>query len=338
MSLPLFLGHTKSGASVTWFEANNSHISVTGQSGTGKSWFFKGLLEQAALQGTICLILDYSNDFRNYTPPEGVSFQRIDVTSPAFTINPLASAPICGSKFSAQRLLSSLHGIFRMGPRASLALQRATLNYLEKNKTPTLEGLLDYAKDEQPTSIGLTAALEPLELLTSLIHCGSSPISLNTASPGITALGFEQVVDCKLRTFLVELILCSVWDQRISTVATPTHPLNLMLDECQNLNWGDDSMAVRILREGRKYGLAGWFSSQWISNKIAEAALGQAALQAHFRPDDAHIEQLVKLLRQTDANKSEQWRKVIRSLKVGQFLMQKPGERPKIVTVPPLKR
>lgn len=334
MSISLFLGRSNSGTSVTWAGADNPHAAISGRSGSGKSYFLKGLLEQAARQGASCLVFDYSHDFRHYIPPENVPFQALDVVGSSFNMNPLADSSASGRRTSAQQLLSALHSVFRMGPRANLALHKAALGYLEQTEKPTLDGLIDFARNDQPASTGLTAALEPLELLATLIRCGDCPISLDLTSPGITVLGFDQVVDGKLCTLLVELILGAVWDQRASATSSDGPPLILLLDECQNLNWGDGSMAVRILREGRKYGLAGWFSSQYIQNKNAVAALGQAALQAYFRPDDANILRLAKAMSQTGHGKPEQWGKAIRSLRVGQFLLQKPGGKPMIVTVP----
>lgn len=335
MSILLSLGRSNSGASVTWTGADNPHIAVSGRSGSGKSYGLKGLLEQAARQGAVCLVLDYSSDFRTCDPPKDVPFRTIDVVEPNFTINPLADPSASGRRSSAQRLLSALHSVFRMGPRANLALQKTALAYLSQAKAPTLEGLVDFINaDERPVSTGLAAAVEPLELLTTLVHCGDCPTSLDLTSPGITVLGFDQVADGKMRTLLVELILGSVWDQRTSVTSCGNPPLILLLDECQNLNWGGGSMAVRILREGRKFGVAGWFSSQYIQNKNAVAALGQAALQAYFRPDDANVLRLAKAMSQTGHGKPEQWGKVIRSLRVGQFLLQKQGGKPVIVTVP----
>ena len=162
--LALTLGCTKSGVPVIWSGADNPHVAVSGRSGAGKSHLLKGLLEQAARGGATCIVLDYSSDFRCYTPPDDLPFRSIGVTASEFTLNPLAGAETQGGSVCAQRLLSSLHGIFRMGPRANLALQKAALTYLENESRPTLRGLADFVHS-QPLTDGLAAALEPLELL-----------------------------------------------------------------------------------------------------------------------------------------------------------------------------
>ena len=166
-----------------------------------------------------------------------------------------------------------------------------------------------------------------------LVRCGEELISLDLTAPGLSVLSFNQILNTRIRSLLVELLLGAVWAQRISQSDWPC-PLILLLDECQNLSWGEGSMAVRILREGRKYGLAGWFSSQYITQKTAAAALGQAALQAYFRPDDANIPHLARSFSQAGAGSAAQWSQLIRNLKVGQFLLSNGPGNHLVVTVP----
>lgn len=333
MNLTLHLGSSSSSAPATWNNADNPHAWISGRSGAGKSYFLKHLLAQAAHQAH-CLVLDYSIDFRNFTPPEELPYRHVSVSSPDFTLNPLMGSAGQNADTVTQQLLGQLHAIFRMGPRATLALRKATTDYLCRcPDTPTLNGLLHFISQKKEKSTGLTAATEPLELLTSLVHCGADPINLDLSSPGLTVLSFEEILDVQLRRFLIELILQAVWTQRISVVS-PTCPLGLSLDKSQNLNWGVNSMAVRILREGRKFDLAGWFSSQFIQNKDAQAALGQAALQAHFRPDDGNIDRLAKSLCQGSTRLLPQYQRLVRSLRRGQFLLRQSNGRAVIVNVP----
>lgn len=331
MSCTLYLGQTRSGQSMIEQGGDNPHLAILGRSGAGKSYFLKGLIEQAAQQGALCLILDYSADFRRYWPPDDTPFQYIGVTDPSFTINPLAASAVRGELAAAQQLLSSVQSVFRMGSRATVALQRAAINYMRQASQPTLSGLLHYVRESEEKGAGINAAMEPLELLATLVNCGSEPISIDLNQSGIIALGFDQVVAQKLRALLVELVLRTVWDHWITR--DHDHPLILVLDECQNLSWSEGSMAERILREGRKFGIGGWFASQWISSKTAIAALGQAALRANFRPEDANIPALAKQLAQTEGT-SAQWQALLRKLKVGQFLYSRRDGKTIQVNVP----
>lgn len=313
MSLDLFLGKTPSGAPAVLRDPENPHVSISGRSGCGKSFLLKRLTLQAVEQGAVCLVFDYSGDFRNYTPPGNIPVGQVDITSPNFTVNPLVNPVNQSADVRAQQLLSHLHSAFHVGVRASTALQNAAREYLEESEAPSLRGLLAFIEEGSP-STGLIAATEPLQLLSTLFHSGDTPLSLNLTQPGLTILDFNRVIDREMRKLAVEMILQVIWDQRTAEYLSDYPGLVLVLDEAQNLAWGQNGMAIRILREGRKYGIGGWFASQWIDNKTAIAALGQAALQAHFRPDDQHVQQLARLICPTGGADLARYRGLIQSL------------------------
>lgn len=326
------LGHTLAGKDLIWRNADNLHISITGQSGTGKSFFLKKLIAQAVSQGAVCLVPDYSSDFCDYIPPEGQRFQHIDVTSPNdFALNPLIGSPGQSPAACAQQLVASLHSVFRTGPRAAVALEKATEEYLTVDNAPTLPGLLAYISEKERPEMSLLHAIEPLELLSSLIRCGDEPITVDLDSPGLVVLDLTSIFDQKICSSLVNLILQTLW----ITHSREQPPLILVLDEARRLNWGDGSLAARILYEGRKFGIAGWFSSQRVSRKEAEEALEQAKLHVHFRPGEQNANKLAKTLGCTSSKDLPQYRKLILGLECGQFLWLNPDGKPVLVEVEP---
>ena len=330
----LYLGRTGSGKPVKVQDAENPHVFASGRSGFGKTYLLRMLIAQAARQGAECLIFDYTSDFRGDTTLEGIPIERINVASPAFSINPLSTMTGHTATVRAQQLVELVRSVYRMGPRATTALVKAVLAYLnEENDEPSLNSLLTYAQEIERPGAGLIAALEPLELLNSLVHSGSAPISLDLASSGLIVLDFNQIISADLQKFLIELILRTLWDQRTSSQFADAPPLVLVLDECQNLLWGQSSMSVRILREGRKFNVGGWFASQWIRNENAAAALGQAAIRAYFRPDDQNIRRLAKHLCPTSGADLATVQKLVSSLKRGQFLQQNSSGRVTKITV-----
>lgn len=318
--LQLHLGQTASGREVVWSDGNNGHLCITGQSGSEKSFLLRRLIEQTAAQDSLCVVLDYSGDFSDYMPPADLPFQRICVSDPSFSLNPLIGRPGQSPSLLAQQLLASLHAVFRMGPRATVALTQATTDYLGTAANPTISVLLESLPSGENAGRSLEAAREPLALLDTLLHCGSTPISVPLDAPGIFALDFTAIPDQDMCQLLVELVLQALWTAH----ATGDPPLILVLDECQDLNWGKSSMAARILREGRKLQISGWFSTQWISSPEAASALGQAALQIHFCPDPQHMAALSKKLASKPAE-LKPYQRLVQNLRRGQFLYQQPG-------------
>lgn len=335
MNLELCLGRSPSGTKVWLKEPPNPHVYISGQSGSGKSSFLKQLVWQALEQDALCLVLDSSSDFRSCTPPDGVSFRCVDVMGPAFTLNPLARAGQ-DSVACAQHLLGLLEQVCRMGPRAALELLQVTQSYLKvESGVPSLVGLSQYVyslSSQKPVS---ETVADSVELVAYLVRCGDQPISVDLTSPGLLVLDLSQVLSQKLRAILIEMILQTVWTQRCSGSLAPSVPLIVVLDECQGLCWGENGMAIRILREGRKFDMAGWFCSQWLSKGPAVSALHQAALQAHFRPDDCGITRLARMLCPGDRTEVSKYRRLLQSLRVGQFLWQRQGHVPVLVSVPP---
>lgn len=120
MDMQLTLGTTLSGVPILWNDADNPHISVVGQSGSGKSYFLKGLLEQAAHTGAHCIVFDYTADLRDYVPLEDIPHRYISTGSPEFPLNLLVGST--DHEVTVQRLLSAVHAAFRLGSKGTLAL------------------------------------------------------------------------------------------------------------------------------------------------------------------------------------------------------------------------
>ena len=333
MHLNLLLGHSRSGVPQYWHDPPNPHAYLSGRSGMGKSHLLKKLVLQAAEQEAHVIILDYSGDFTGFAPPTGIPCAVLDVSAPAFVINPLAPVPGRSREAVLQQLLSSLQAVFRLGPRAILAVRSAATQYLATEPAhPSLEGLIDFIENEVPLTSGLCSALEPLQLLGSVLHPGDMPLSLDLSRPGLTVIRFDQISDYKMRAVLIELILQSLWNLRTAAQADCSTPMILCLDECQNLAWHEGCMATRLLREGRKFNLAGWFSSQWMTHPLAREHLGQAALQVHFRPAAEHVSSLAKVLSNEKAE-IPLLKPLIQHLQRGQFLLKRSDGKHVVVYV-----
>lgn len=234
MQLTLDLGKTMSGQRVAFQNGDNPHIYATGHSGSGKSSFLRKMVGQAVRQDMLCVVFDYTGDFRGCMSLEGIPIERVDVTSTAFTMNPLVSVDGQSPDMCAQQLLCQLHSIFRMGSRATMALRSVAKKYLIQKGVPTVNGLLEYASGLKKSGTGLAAALDPLTLLASQIHSGDTPISLDLSSPKLVVLDFGQIIDVDLKKFVIELILQAIWTQRTIEPFSCEPPLVLVMDEAQN--------------------------------------------------------------------------------------------------------
>lgn len=312
------LGWQRDGRMITTSGAENPHVFMDGMSGSGKSFALKRLAEQAVRQGTLVIVFDYTGDWRDYQAPEGISPCYVDVMSSEMRLNPLAPTPGATNFMRAQRLLNLLLSAYRLGNRACIDLLNSTRLYLDRcPETPDIQGLIQFVMS-RPQTKGLEAALEPLKALALLLRSGPAPISLDLSRPGLLILGFAQLESAQLRKLLVEVLLRAIWDMTVASQSGP--PLIVLLDECQNLNWGKDSMAALILREGRKFGIGGWFATQWISNENAVHALQQAAVQLHFRQDRENAPALACALSGGNAERRNRYAAMLCAFRPGDFM------------------
>lgn len=324
--MELTLGYRGDGQVITTAGAENPHIFIDGISGSGKSFALKRLAEEAVRKGALVIVFDYTGDFGAYSPPEGVPCQRMDVIGGELRINPLSPASGAPALVRAQRLVNLLLAGYRLGNRACMDLLDAACQYLEFCPgIPNVACLVEYIGEVCcPLTKGLESALEPLKGLSHLITSGPEEISIDLDSPGLLILDFGQVESVWMRQLMAELLLRVIWDSRTSAAADARCPLALLLDECQNLNWRQDGMPVRILHEGRKFGIGGWFASQWVENGRAKAALRQASVQMHFRQDQDTAVKLARTLAMNEPEKRERYTRLIRSLRKGFFITGNP--------------
>lgn len=321
--MTLTLGYRRDGRVITTAGAENPHIFIDGISGSGKSFALKRLAEEAVRQGALVIAFDYTSDYAAYSLPDELRCQRMDVIGGGLRINPLSPASGTSAIVRAQRLVNLLLAVYRMGNRTCLDLSDAIIQYLEScPEMPNITCLVEYIESTCLMTNGLELALGPLKGLSHLITSGPEEINVNLDSSGLLILKFEQVESNWMCRLMVEVLLRVIWDSRTSLPVNDTPPLILLLDECQNLNWQQDGMPVRILREGRKFGIGGWFASQWVENERAKTALREASVQVHFRQDQHTAAKLARTMAASDLKKRERYTRLIRSLQRGTFLVE----------------
>ena len=326
--LELILGRRGDGRAITTARAENPHISVDGISGSGKSFKLKQLAEDAVCQGAQVIVFDYTGDFAAYSPPEGLPLQRMDVTNGELRINPLSPTSGTPALIRGQRLVNLLLAGSRFGTQTCTNFLKTTIQYLNAEPGfPDISGLMEYIEGTCPRINRLRSALGPLKSLSLLTTSGPEDININLNNPELFVLDFSQVESSWMRQLMVELLLRVIWDNRTSMAADGRHPLVLLLDECQNLNWRQDGMPVRILRKGRKFEIGAWFASQWIENERARTALRQAAMQMHFRQDPAAAARLAQAMALNDPERRKRYMRLLCSLRKGSFIIERPNGR-----------
>ncbi|MDO4516833.1 MAG: DUF853 family protein [Bacillota bacterium] len=343
----LILGHSSSRESLTWENAANSHIFVSGCSGMGKSYFIRKLVHQLPAEGVHCIILDASNDWSGlanshvYSKSMDSTIDYIDVKSREFSINPLQKL-ILADDFTEDwndvsfRLADTMKVAYKLRDIQAVYLMNSVYEFMHTSRYPkTIGGFLSYAeldmeKDRQKR---IEISLARLKHLNRTIHCSESSFQWKLDSPGMTVLDFSKVIAEGQQALLVELILGELWSQRLGRVNGQNVPIVVVVDECQKFKFRSNSFLTKILREGRKYQVSGWFASQWISDPDTLSALEQAAFRAYFRPEAGNLHKLAVILSAGEKRKVARYEKALSKLGIGQYLYHTPSGHPVIANV-----
>ena len=337
MQYQLSLGSLSLGIPLTWEGNPNFHIYMTGNSGQGKTYLFRNLARQMPEMGGRCIIFDYSGDFiakssQQNWPIAGTDI--VDMRSGDITINPFLPERK-GETLDeiAERVVALLGSGIRFGIAQWAYLYDTISCGLENNLLHSIADLISQIERDAADNDTAKRILPKIKRLGKLLHGNGNPIDWKYNVPGITIISLSTIKDPVTLTSLAELYLWSICSPRMSSIPKATTPLVLLMDECQRLRFKDGDTTVRILREGRKYGIWGWFSTQWVHDKMASTALNQAGLRIYFRPNDNDLHKTALKLACGNKAKLPVYERQLSNLKRGQFMFQK-GSR-LIISQPP---
>ena len=118
-------------------------------------------------------------------------------------------------------------------------------------------------------------------------------------------------------------------------------PFVVVLDEAQNLNFGDNSPSTKILTEGRKFGWSAWFATQFLKGQMDKATISRlqnSAQKIYFAQTEEEAVSVANNFGETTDEKKA-WAKTLINLEKGSCISHGPidnGEG-KLVPAKPIK-
>lgn len=317
----LQLGTDINGVPMVWNGTKNSHIKITGSTGTGKSYFMKKMISQLPAQNAKCIIFDAAGDFSRSEdgnppgwPPEGTEI--INIANGYTQINPFVPLSVEETnEMIATRILDMLSPMLKLGVIQESLLRKSIQSGLDNQYISSLADLSAAMKiSDLPSEI--TGKVD--SLCDRLPH-GNTPLEWNLDKPGITILNIHNYYSNGTIRILLEMLLSIIYSIRVSAPKRIYRPVVLVLDECQLLDWGQFACIKNILSQGRKYGLAAWLGTQYIADKEVMLAIGQADLHIYFQPTKQEARIIARDLA-VGRKMREQQQIALRTLKRGQFI------------------
>lgn len=87
----------------------------------------------------------------------------------------------------------------------------------------------------------------------------------------------------------------------------------------------DETQIAYLLRQGRKLGFAGWFSTQWLNTESSKNALGDIQKRLYFAPARENRPEVAQDIADVTSNSIQattkaEYRGILTRLSVGQFV------------------
>jgi DNA phosphorothioation-dependent restriction protein DptH len=312
----ILVGARVNGEPVYWYFGHpkllNRHLLVFGNSGTGKTYGIQCLLAEMAMAGVRSLIVDYTDGF---LPAQmEPRFQEVArpknhfVVTERLPLNPFRrqrrkidpSLPVIEeSNYQiASRIVSIFASVYAVGEQQLAALSPSLQKGLEMGSGFSLDALLPILSEDGPQGLSLANKIEPFIQAQPFRAASESAWEdmLGASHHGVHVLQLGGL-SRKTQRMVTEFVLWDLWDHA-QNAGNKDRPLPIVLDEIQNLDHSSDSPIDKMLREGRKFGIALMLATQTTSNFNAEQRdrLFQAGHKLFFKPADTEIDRFTDIL------------------------------------------
>lgn len=327
----------KNGEKIYWEfgnkSLNNRHLLINGNSGCGKTYCIQGLLMSAARQGVSSVVFDYTGGFtldkldRTFVECMGDNIQQRIVYVEGIPINPFKRGSInAAGKFYkekdtsiAQRIAEIFKNVYSFGDQQASSVYQAVMNCLKNYDENMTLSQMDNELDNLKAS---TVRSKILPLIDSDLFVQGEDFdwsNLRDSDEGIIYVVQFDGFTRDIQILLTEILLWDIWNFCVMT-GDETKPFILVMDEAQNLDHGEKSPSAKILTEGRKFGISGWYATQFMKPQLSDdeiQRLQQSGQKLYFCPPDDGVDTIAKNLDTTPQGKKD-WAARLKKLRKGE--------------------
>lgn len=331
----------KNGEKIYWEfgnkSLNNRHLLINGNSGCGKTYCIQGLLMSAARQGISSVVFDYTGGFTNskldpvFKQELADKIEQRVVKAVKIPINPFKKGDIQIDEDIfvpeedidvASKIAEIMTSVYKFGDQQKSAVYSAVLN-----------GLRTYG--DNMSFQHLASELESLDNnYSKTVLSKIQPFIDMNPFAADDNFGWEAIRDSEkgtvyvmqlagygrdVQVLLTELMLWDIWSF-CSKTGDETKPFILVMDEAQNLDHGEKSPSAKILTEGRKFGISGWYATQFMKPQLSDdeiQRLQQSGQKLYFCPPDDGVDTVAKNLDTTPQGKKD-WAARLKKLRKGE--------------------
>lgn len=318
-------------------DLNNRHLLINGNSGCGKTYCIQGLLMSTAMQGISSVVFDYTGGFTNskldslFKEKLADRIEQRIVKAKKIPINPFKKGEIQIDEDIyvpeedidvASKIAEIMSTVYKFGDQQKSAIYSAVLNGLKTYG----EAMNFQHMASELDSIGTNYAKTVLSKIQPFIDMNPFTTdeqfgweSIRDSESGLVYVMQLAGYGKDVQVLLTELLLWDIWNFSVKT-GDESKPFILVMDESQNLSHSDSSPSGKILTEGRKFGISGWYATQFMKPQLTDdeiQRLQQAGQKLYFCPPDDGVETVAKSIDITSQGKKE-WSERLKKLKKGE--------------------
>lgn len=365
----IWLGNDmKNGEKIYWEfgnkNLNNRHLLINGNSGCGKTYCIQGLLMSAARQGISSVVFDYTGGFTN-SKLDSVFKQELSdrieqriVKAVKIPINPFKKGDIQIDEDIfvpeedidvASKIAEIMTSVYKFGDQQKSAVYSAVLNglraYGDAMNFQRLASELE-ALDNNYSKTVLSKIQPFIDMNPFAADDNFGWENIRDSENGIVYVMQLAGYNRDVQVLLTELMLWDIWSFCTKT-GDETKPFILVMDEAQNLDHGEKSPSAKILTEGRKFGISGWYATQFMKPQLSDdeiQRLQQSGQKLYFCPPDDGVDTVAKNLDTTPQGKKD-WAARLKKLRKGECVTSGSMIRndkwtvypPKVIKVPSMQ-
>lgn len=314
---------------------NNRHLLINGNSGYGKTYCIQALLMELSLQGVPSVIFDYTGGFAPnklenvFTSVLGDRIEQRVIKIQKIPINPFARGKIYlmdnlvideENTDIANKISNVLTTAYKFGEQQKSTIYSAIMEGLDKyGENMSFAYLYEIlGKVSNQYSESVMNKMRPFIDLNLFSAEDKFQWSDIKNSDGMVYIIQMIGYDRPTQLMLTELLLWDLWNYAQSN-GKESEPLVVVLDEAQNLNHKSTSPSGKILTEGRKFGISGWYATQFMKGQLSEdeiQCLQQASQKLYFCPPENGVIDVAKSIDISSGHK--EWAEKLKKLNKGE--------------------
>ena len=306
----------------------NPHISITGETGSGKTQATKAIIGDLRAQGLPALVLDFKDDYADDSYAEAEDFEVYDASFSSLPFNPLtppvdAKTGRINPAHHIHQLSEIVKRIYRLGDQQAYRLREAIKHAYEeagidskptvvedRTTFPPFEAVRDQLAGDKANE-ALLGRLSPIFDLGLFSTEGQDDLDVFMRSSSVVRLG--HLPGDETKNSVAEFFLMALYNFLIRQPHTHVLGRLLILDEAWRLV--ESPFLIPLMREGRAFGLGVLIATQF-PRDLPEAVRGSTATRIYF--SQSQIEQVREVQRtvigKTSGAEADHLASVMRSL------------------------